>query len=136
MTARSFHLGDILSITTGALVSPRRMDAIYDLCNHMTGDNLFTHQLPRAASECEPEILRQHPDLRSVEHPDFSTVPREQVEQAVADWLAVQVAQFGECRNIRPLPAEAHTVIDPLDELAMNYPHVRVLPVVVDGGDR
>lgn len=33
MTARNFHLGDILSITTGRLVSRRHMEGVYDLLN-------------------------------------------------------------------------------------------------------
>lgn len=35
---RDFELGDILSITTGALVSRRHIDGVYDILNWMTGD--------------------------------------------------------------------------------------------------
>lgn len=64
---RNFHIGDILSITTGRLVSPRRMDGVYDILNYMTGDDLFTHQLIRAAEECAPALREQHPDLTDVD---------------------------------------------------------------------
>lgn len=47
MNTRNFHLGDILSVTTGCLLSPRRMEGVYDILNFMTADNLFTHQLGR-----------------------------------------------------------------------------------------
>ena len=57
--SRDFHIGDILSVTTGRLVSPRRMDGVYDILNFMTGDNLFTHQLPRAARECAGPLAAQ-----------------------------------------------------------------------------
>ena len=64
-STKTFHLGDILSVTTSRLVSPRHIDGVYDILNWMTGDNLFTHQLPRASRECEGPLLAQHPDLAS-----------------------------------------------------------------------
>jgi hypothetical protein len=66
MPSRQFHISDILSITTGYLVSNRKMDGVYDILNFMTGEMLFTHQLPRAADECTPHLLRQYPILGSV----------------------------------------------------------------------
>lgn len=124
---KAFHLGDILSITTGYLVSPRHVDALYDVLNFMTGDNLFTHQLPRAMQECAPDLLRQHPDLASVPVPAEFTG-----EQHVRVWLAEQVERFGEYRDVAPLPAGEHTFIDPIAELRMNYPDTPVIPVVRD----
>ena len=67
MKTKKFHLGDVLSITTGRLVSPRHMDGVYDILNFMTGDNLFTHQLPRASDECKPHLLAQFPQLAEVD---------------------------------------------------------------------
>jgi hypothetical protein len=136
---RRFHLGDILTITTGRLVSPRHMDGIYDLLNFMTGDNLMTHQLPRASRECEPHLRSQHPDLAEIQVPDFSAVRRDRVEAWVTEWLGRQVAKYGEYREVAPLAAGEHTAINPLAELAMNHPHLAVIPVVVseteqDGG--
>jgi len=32
-----FHISDVLSITTGRLVSSRKMEGIYKILNHMTG---------------------------------------------------------------------------------------------------
>lgn len=58
---KNFHIGDILSITTDFLVSPRGMDGIYDILNFITNDNLFTHQLPRVAKECRPFLLGKYP---------------------------------------------------------------------------
>lgn len=133
MATKTFHIGDILSVTAGALVSPRHMDGVYDILNWMTGDELFTHQLPRALNECEPHLKAQHPDLAAIPVPDFSSVPRTDVEAAVKAWVNEQVARFGETREVAPMSASEHTRINPLDELAMNYPHVQVIPVVVDG---
>jgi hypothetical protein len=60
---RDFPLADILSITTGRLLSHRHMDGVYEILNHLTGDNLMTHQLPRAAETCRPALIAQHPFL-------------------------------------------------------------------------
>lgn len=126
MATKTFHLGDVLSITTGLLVSPRHMEGIYDVLNHMTGDNLFTHQLPRAVDECRPEVLRQHPDLAGVQHPaEFAGKP--QVER----WLAEQVARFGEYRDLTPLCPGDHAVIDPIAELRMMRPDMPIIAVEV-----
>lgn len=61
---KRFHVSDLLSITTGRLVSTRHMDGVYEILNHITGDNLFTHQLPRAAKECDPVLASAFPCVR------------------------------------------------------------------------
>ena len=63
MTDSRFHLGDILTVTTGIFMCPTRMDGLYRILNHLTGDNLMTHQLPRAAEECKPWLRHQFPTL-------------------------------------------------------------------------
>jgi hypothetical protein len=123
MTTKSFHLGDILSVTTGHLVSPSHMDGIYDVLNWMTGDDLMTHQLPRAADECEGALLAQHPDLAGI------VVPGLDGKDAVDAWLAEQIALFGEYRDVAPLAPADHTRIDPIAELAMHYPNTQVIRV-------
>jgi hypothetical protein len=85
-----FALGDVLSITTDCLVSRDHIGGVYRILNYMTGDNLFTHQLPRAAEECKPALLAQHPRLAEVETPeDFGGA------EGVYAWLAEQEARFG-----------------------------------------
>lgn len=128
MTSKRFHLGDVLSVTTGCFVAPSGIDALYELLNFMTGDNLFTHQLPRASEECAPEILRQHPDLAEVRVPgEFDD------EAAVWAWLQEQCERFGTWREITPLRPEDHTRINPLAELQMMRPGMPVIEVHVDG---
>ena len=125
--AMEFRLGDILSITTGLLVSPTCMDGVYAILNYMTGDNLFTHQLIRAQRECEKPLLAQHPDLAAVKVPEElgSTLDWEA-------WLEGQCATYGRTRPVAPLAAEDHTRIDPMTELRIVAPHARVIPVVID----
>ena len=111
MKTKKFHLGDVLSITTGRLVSPRHIDGVYDILNFMTGDNLFTSQLPRASDECKSHLLEQFPQLAEV---DASTVNTENHVQ----WLAEQVAKYGEEFEVKPIPKGAHQFKNPIAETA------------------
>lgn len=106
-----FHLGDILTITTGKLVSPRHMEGVYDILNFMTGDNLFTHQLGRASNECKPALLEQHPQLVAVTGDEVTP-------KNFKAWIEAQCAEFGDELLVRPLPEHAHEFIDPMSELA------------------
>jgi hypothetical protein len=124
VSTRAFDLGDVLSITTGRLVSPRGMDGIYDLLNFMTGDDLMTHQLPRATDECAPKLLEQHPDLAEVPVPEMFGG-----EAHVRSWVAEQVERFGATREVEPLDPADHTPIHPLTELLMMAPGKPVIVV-------
>jgi hypothetical protein len=118
---RDFHLGDVLSVTTGLLVSPRHIEGVYDILNYMTGDDLFIHQLPRAQDECAGPLLAQHPDLAAIVVPDEFD-DKEHVER----WLAEQVERFGDIRPVAPIDPERHLRIDPIDEIKMMRPDMPV----------
>jgi hypothetical protein len=111
VSLKTFHLGDVLSITTGTLLSPRGIEGVYDILNWMTDDNLYTHQLPRVMDECTPYLLEQHPQLRDI---DAGGVSRDNFRE----FLQQQIARFGETLEVRKLPAGVHYEIDPLSELA------------------
>lgn len=94
-----FHISDVLSITTGRLVSTRHMQGVYEILNYMTGENLYTHQLPRASRECAPAILAAHPDLATI------TVPDDLADDGVrGTWLRVQAKRFGWHVKVPRLP--------------------------------
>lgn len=106
---KEFHIGDVLTITTGKLVSPRLMDGVYDILNYMTEDNLFTHQLPRVANECRPFLFKQYPELELV---DSNCVNKENVDE----WLQKQIKKFGEYLAVEKIPKEAHEYKSPILE--------------------
>ena len=95
-----FHISDILSVTTGRLVSTRHIDGVYDILNFLTGDDLFTHQLPRANRECEPWLRSQFPLLMK-DAPGMlerlsamdeairsANGDKEQISSAISKWIA------------------------------------------------
>ncbi len=109
MTEREFDLGDVLSVTTGKLVSPRHIGGVYDVLGFMTGETLMTHQLPRACDQAKPEVLRQHPDL------DIEVPSGLNSEEEVLGWLATAKAVYGATRTLTPLdPPPAPR--DPIEE--------------------
>ena len=127
---RTYRLDDVLTMTTGRLLSQRGIEAVYDLANFMTGDYLLTHQLPRAADACGPALLDQHPQLRGVE-------PAADIDQAdFAAWLADAERVHGTQLVVTPLPPGVWEHRDPIDELCGMVGPERVIVVEVpdDGG--
>lgn len=122
---KQFHIGDVLSITTGCLVSPRFMDGIYDILNFMTGDCLSTHQLPRASDKCKLNLLKQHPQLKDVDVSELT--PENWLE-----WLNQQVARFGENLTIRPISQKQHEYCNPIKEMVEMVGPEKVIIVVHD----
>lgn len=111
MTTKTFPLGTVLSITTGYLLAPNGIGNVYEILNWMTGDNLYTHQLPRVSRECKPFLLRQFPQLASV---DASGVTPENFQARMAEWVKLHGNEFA----VEKLPPGEHYEIDPLSELA------------------
>lgn len=111
--SKEYGLDDILTITTSILLSSRHMDGVYDILGYMTGETLFTHQLPRAAEQCAPELLRQHPQLAAVKIDEDANLGKEGAEKFVAE----QVKIFGEKLSVKPF-ATPNTPVNPIEELA------------------
>ena len=119
---KNFHLGDILSITTGTLISPRKMEGVYDILGYMTGESLYTHQLPRVAQEAEPVLLALHPQLADA---DLSGITAENWEERLLDL----VQKFGEMLPVPTLSENQHERIDPLSELIEKVHPDRIIAV-------
>lgn len=118
-----FHLGTILSITTGYLLAQEGdypIDGVYNILNFMTDDNLSTHALPRACEECRPYLYEQLPFLHEI----TSEMVKERIEQGQIDGdvnidavLAPYVEKYGTMHEVRQIHGEDHEHIDPIEEL-------------------
>lgn len=127
---KEFHISDVLSVTTGRLVSSRHMDGIYEILNFLTGDNLFTHQLPRAMRECEPWLKTQFPQLMSDSPAMASSIKglegtlavtpqnKEAIGKACTEWVedVRQKFKLPEMLPVYEMGAEMHPHIDPVEE--------------------
>jgi hypothetical protein len=133
--SKTFDIGDILTVMTGSLVSPDGVDGIYKILNHLTGEDLMTHQLPRASREAEQILRERYPDLAAVEIPAWGFGPTDTADQrraTVMTWLDTIAETHGRTRAVLPLSAADHTVIDPIAEIKMMRPD---LPMIVVGMD-
>jgi hypothetical protein len=95
-----FHLGDVLSITTGMLVSPRYMDGVYDLVGYLTSNQPDLTELSASMAKCRDYLLRRHPALAAL---DTSNLQFENWR----NWLHSQQLGIGEWIEVRrPEPGE------------------------------
>lgn len=122
---RAFHISDVLSAYSGYLVSTRHMAGVYEVLNFLTGDNLFTHQLPRAMDECRPHLRRLHPVLEEIDCSGLNP-------ETLPAWVERTVAMYGETLELTPVPDEAHEFRHPLEELESMVGADRVLVVRAD----
>jgi hypothetical protein len=113
MTQTLYGLDDILSITTGRLLSRRHVEGLYDILNYMTGDNLMTHQLPRAATVCGPALLDQHPQLRDVAPPEGDSITQEELFA----WLDRAEEEYGKTLPVQPVASDVWESRNPIEEL-------------------
>ncbi|MFJ1653478.1 hypothetical protein ACIOC2_19225 [Streptomyces sp. NPDC088337] len=129
--SRLFPLADVLTVTTGRLLSHRHMDGVYGILNYMTGESLFTHQLPRAADVCGPALLAQHAQLQGVK-------PPEDIDGAdLKKWLANAEREYGEELPVAPLTAGTWETRNPIEELCdmVGPEKVYVAPLPGEAGD-
>jgi hypothetical protein len=103
----TFTTGEIISAVTGRLCCP--IDGVYRALNYLTGDSLFTHQLPRAGRACEEWVRKQHPWLDEL---DVEACTRETWKA----WLNDAIGKYGEVFVLEPLPAGQWQSRDPIEE--------------------
>lgn len=125
MKTKMFHLGDILSVVGGRLVSPSGINGVYIICEFLNGGPVWTHQLPRVCRENREQLLGQHPQLRGIDYEACNT-------ENWRSWLAARVAEFGASLEIAAL--EHPHQIDPVSELAERVHPDNIITVVV--GDK
>lgn len=120
MKTERFHLGAVLSMTTGKLLC--QMDDIYRIAQHLAGEPVWTHQLGRVMTESRPHLLAQFPALAAV-------TGEEVTPDNFAAWLYERVTEHGEFLDVAPMPADAHESVDPLSELAEKMHPDRIVTV-------
>lgn len=103
-----FTTGEIISAGLGKLCC--EMDRVYAIMNYLTGDNLFTHQLPRAFHACNAWVKQQHPWLNELDETKCN-------KDTYRAWLADAELRFGTEHELEPLPFGQWRSCDPVSEL-------------------
>lgn len=106
---KEFPLAVVLSAVKGVLLCD--IGDVYEILNYLTGDSVFTHQLPRVGRECAPYVFGLYPELAEI---DVSVVNPENWRE----WLAATVEKYGSTRTLEPMADGAHEYRNPITELA------------------
>jgi hypothetical protein len=114
----------VLSTVTGVLVTPNGIGAVYAVCNWMTGESVFTHQLPRIGGEAAPVLLAAHPELGTA-YEEAAQVNKDNWR----DWLTIWEGRYGKTIAVPKFTADEHERIDPISELAEKVSPDRIVVV-------
>lgn len=111
---KKFPTEDVLSTITGRLVSGTNgIGGVYAVLNWMTGESVYTHQLPRISREAMPVVLALHPAL------DAACEEAKQVtRENWREWRDKWIARYGATLAVPKFDADQHERIDALSELA------------------
>jgi len=118
-----FTTGEVISAGVGKLCC--EMSCVYKILNYLTGDHLFTHQLPRAFKVCEVWVREQQPWLNELQIEDCTT-------ETWRQWLNDAIGKYGEVFELEPLPPGEWKSRDPIKEAVemMGGDKSRVIGVV------
>ena len=142
METKTFPLRVVLTVTTGRLLTEPRgphdngISDLYEVPNWITGDDLFTHQLPRAANAARPWLLRCFPELApasgSLKSLDsWLAQDRTGGQEAIKMWLTELRMMFPDIKDsydIAPMPS-GWTHIDPLIEAATMIDPAKIITI-------
>lgn len=129
---QTFSTAIVLSVTVDRFVCDN-IGQIYEILNYITGDNLFTHALPRAGRFAKPFILEAYPELaiptdKESELDATGTMERSEVRPFIDRWLAsLNLPASYEIES----HADAWLAMDPVSELEGMVGKDRVLTVAL-----
>ena len=107
---RDFDLGAVLNITTSRLFTS--MDDVSEVLNYLTGDSIYTHQIPRVMDAAKPYVLSLHPELKGV----GDDVEIHSFEDAKA-FVDEQKKVFGDKLPLKPMSkTDGYSYVDPIEE--------------------
>ena len=122
MDTKTFATVDVLSAITGRLMGD--IGGVYQVLNWMTGESVFTHQIPRISREAGPVILALHPQLgQAIEEAEHAT------PENYKQWLATWENRYGPEIAVPKFTADTHERIDPLSELSEKVDPDKIIAV-------
>lgn len=126
---KAFPTAVVLSTITGRLLCD--IGSIYEVLNWMTGESVFTHQIPRISREAEPVILAAHPHLHEAVR-EAMLVNTENWQ----DWRDRWIERYGAEIAVPKMSAAEHKAIDPITEMQTMAPNAKAaIAVIIDPVD-
>ena len=124
---KTFPIDAVMSTLTGFLVSESGIGCVYEVLNWMTGESVYTHQIPRISREARPVLLAEYPDMQA------AIDEAEQVNgENWRDWLATWTERYGTEIAVPVMNIAEHERIDPMSELAEMVPPDRIIAIGVE----
>lgn len=130
MIKQTFPLWKLVQISTGILLfEDDAMDAVYEVMNFMTQQDLSTASLPSAMNESRPWLLQQCPFLANINL--LTKQPKEYYTEAIK----AAVAKYGDEHTIAPIPADDIQRHNPFEDAYDINPNIKTLGFNTDTGD-
>lgn len=125
---KRFHISDVLSITTGHLVSFRHMDGVYEIMNFVLQDDLTTLGLAAMGDTVREELKRQFPQLEEVKVPDDLN------ESNYREWVESLYLKYGEYFSVATMKEarEKRTLQDDIAYAHSVNPEMEIIVAQVD----
>jgi hypothetical protein len=118
----NFPTVDVLSTVTGRLIG--KIDGVYEVLNWMTGESVFTHQLPRISREAQPVMIGTHPALQQA---------IDEAEQVTPEnwetWRDLWLERYGPTMAVPKMNHHEHERIDPMSEAAQHFRPEQIIAV-------
>ena len=121
---KEFPTRDVMSTVTGMLMGD--IGGVYEVLNWMTGEPVFTHQIPRISREAEPVILAMHPTLQQAVSEAAQVTPENALQ-----WRETWEHRYGPTIAVPKFSADTHQHIDPMSELAEKVQPDKIIPFVI-----
>lgn len=119
---KEFPTQDVLSTVTGMLMGD--IGGVYLVLNWMTGESVYTHQLPRIGREAAPVLLAAHPELQSAVDEAEQVTPENYTQ-----WRDTWLDRYGPIISVPKFDAGSHEYRKPLSELAETIPPHKIIVV-------
>jgi hypothetical protein len=128
-TANKFHPSVVATIIVGNMLSYNRMEGVYKILNHMTGEAVFTHQIGRIMQEASPVLKKALPEFTEwVNESGYGLVLDEDSHK---EWLGRLTKRWGEELEVPVMDVNQHESIDPFSELAEKMHPDKIIQVDV-----
>jgi len=117
-----FDTRDVMSCATGRLMGD--IGGVYEVLNWMTGESLYTHQLPRVCREAVPVLLVMYPSLQ-----DAIDEAEQVTTENFAVWRQTWDDRYGPQMAVPKMNTDQHERVDALSELAEKVSPDRIITV-------